>query len=506
MKNILIVSFYILVGIQGVYGQDIHYSQPIQSEDYRTTETEIVGAIGTHIIIYKNERNGQFLTVYGQDMKTISNIPLTLLPDRTISVDFVSLSDHFVMVYQFQHNNFVYCYGVMMDQDAKEMADPVLIDSSEVGNGSVKSRIYSVVHSDNKEYVLIYKINQDRNYDNIIYTYLYHPDLTFIHAGRVVLPMQDRRNILTGFTLSNTAQFIFGKVDRLGNSDFVNAAYLLVKPVDDDSLMQYRIPLQGKLLDGLNIALDNYNQQVYLGAFYYTQKHGNSEGVFSDILDVATASIEDAKFIPFSENLRMEARNESSDNGAFNNYFIRQIIPTSGGGFILTAENYYTSSRYQPWNRWDYLGGPWGMGSPYYSYYSPFSPWYYSPYYWNDNRGTRYHYNDIAILCYSSSGKLTWSNFIRKDQFDDDNAAFLSYKMVNVGDALHFIYNDPFRRSFLLSDVRLDPHGQLSKSPTLRALDRGYEWMPRYGKQVGPRSVVIPCIYRNFVCFAKLDL
>lgn len=505
MKRILATGIGLLLGIPSIFGQQVNYSRPIQTEDYRSTETEIVGKVGPHIIIYKNARNGQFLTVYDQDMKLVSNIPLTVLPAHTISVDFVAMPDHFEMLFQFQKKNFVYCYGMNMDQNAKELEDPVLIDSSEVGYGTVRNRVYSVVHSDNGKYILVYKINQDRNYDNIVYTFLYDPELNLMNLGRVVLPMQDKHNVLTGFTLSNRGQFIFGKVDRVGNSDFIIKASLLVKPADEDSLIRLDLPLKGNLLDELHLSLDNYNQQVYLASFYYTRKRGNAEGVFSEIVDLPSGSAKFSRFIAFSNQLRMEARNESSQNGAFDNYFIRQIIPTSGGGFILTAENFYTSSRYQPWNRWDYLGGPWGMSYPYYSYYSPFSPWYYSPYSWNDNNGTRYHYNDVAILNYDPSGKLTWSNFIRKDQFDDDNTVFLSYKMVNVGDALHFIYNEPFRRSYLLTDVSLDPHGQLSKSPTMRGLDRGYEWMPRYGKQVSARSVVIPCIYRNFVCFAKLD-
>ena len=212
------------------------------------------------------------------------------------------------------------------------------------------------------------------------------------------------------------------------------------------------------------------------------------------------------KFITVSDELKMNARVQVSQNSAFNNYFIRNLVVRNDGGFLLTAESYYSSSRYQPWDRWGYLSSPWGYSAYSYPYYySPYSPWYYSPYYWDNNRGTTYHYDYVAILSYDGSGKLQWSNFIPKEQTADDNASFLSYKMVNIGNELLFTYNELFRRSYLLTAVSVTPDGKLGKLPTLRSLDRGYAWMPRFGVQVSARQVVIPCIYRIYICFAKID-
>ena len=61
------------------------------------------------------------------------------------------------------------------------------------------------------------------------------------------------------------------------------------------------------------------------------------------------------------------------------------------------------------------------------------------------------------------------------------------------------------RRAYLVTVMNVTPDGKLSKLPTLRGLDQGYQWMPRYGRQISARQVVIPCIYRNYICFAKID-
>ena len=66
-----------------------------------------------------------------------------------------------------------------------------------------------------------------------------------------------------------------------------------------------------------------------------------------------------------------------------------------------------------------------------------------------------------------------------------------------------FFFNELERRSLLLSDQTVTPDGHLERSPTLHNLDKEYQFMPRYAKQVSSRELIVPCQYRNFTCFAK---
>jgi hypothetical protein len=77
--------------------------------------------------------------------------------------------------------------------------------------------------------------------------------------------------------------------------------------------------------------------------------------------------------------------------------------------------------------------------------------------------------------------------------------------MVNIGSELRFLYKELDRRNYIMTDVGVEPDGQSNRKPTLRNLDKGFTWMPRYGKQISGRSVLIPCVYRNYICFAKVD-
>ncbi|MGH2645105.1 MAG: hypothetical protein ACRDE2_14220, partial [Chitinophagaceae bacterium] len=350
------------------WAQQITYSMPQREDDYRNTSVEIIGKVGNNILVYKNNRGNNVISIYDQNMKLVKNVPLQFLPERTLNVDFVAYPDHFQMIYQFQHKAYVYCYGVLMDQDADVVGQPLLIDSSRVGYGNVKAKIYSVIHSDDGKKVLIYKINQDNNYNNIFYTFLFDSQLNFINNSRLVLSMRENRSFLSEFMVSNDGHFVFVKVARAGANGNLSDAALIIKPPMTDSFIVHPLNLQGKYLDEIKLKIDNMNNKVFMASFYTDSRRGNIVGLYAGEYSWNDGKFDDLKFIPFSDNLKMDAKNNSSINNAFNNFFIRQLVVRGDGGFLMTAESYYTTSNNQQWNRWNYMYSPWGF-SPYYTPY-----------------------------------------------------------------------------------------------------------------------------------------
>jgi len=242
-----------------------------------------------------------------------------------------------------------------------------------------------------------------------------------------------------------------------------------------------------------------------LSAFYYNQKRGNIEGLYFLVMNKHSWQPELEKSFVFNEDLRQEGRGESNSmKTAFNDYFIRNIIIKKDGGFLVDAEAYYTTSRSSAFNRWDYIyGSPFLYPYDYY-FYSP----YYSSWWWRRNSSTqavRYHADNVAIFSFSNKGDLEWSNIIKKDQFDDESDDKISYNVMNTGGQLHFLFNLQEKRNLLLNDFALGPDGQINRNPTLKGLDKGHEFMPKYGKQISARQFIVPCFYRNFICFAKID-
>jgi hypothetical protein len=152
-------------------------------------------------------------------------------------------------------------------------------------------------------------------------------------------------------------------------------------------------------------------------------------------------------------------------------------------------------------------GNPWMSPLDYY-YWSPMysSPWNMP---WNRYGGnmssTRYYAENIMVLSFNKEGGLEWSNVIDKSQYDDETDNLISFQLMNTGGEIHFLFNQLERRTLLLNDQSIVPEGKIVRNPTLKNLDRGYEFMPRFGKQVSATQIIMPCLYRNYLCFAKID-
>jgi hypothetical protein len=487
-----------------VSAQKIVYSEP-EREDTRRMNFDIVGKIDGNFLVYKNIRNSNSIVIFNDEMQQVAKVEQDYLPDydRMINVDFFAYSNFFYMIYQYQKRNIVYCIGVKLDGNGKRVSDVMEMDTTRIGFAA-NNKIYTVLSSEDKSKLIVFKINSKNKKMYYMTTMLYDNNLQLLKKSRLSIPMEDHDDFLNEFYLDNDGDLVFTKFLR-SNNDNISEASFVIKPAMDDTLIVNDLKIDKTYLDEIHIKVDNFNKRYLLSSFYYRQRRGTIDGFYFYIWDKNTSSLYRQDTIIFSDDLKKEARGENSTKMAFNDYFIRNVIIKKDGGFLIASESYYTTSRYNNWNRWDYLYGtpfvsPWG-----YYYYSP----YYSNLWWNsrynNNSNVRFHADNIAVLSFDAAGKLQWSNVIGKSQYDDQSDDELSYQLMNTGDQLHFLFNDLERRTNLLNDYTISPEGQLNHNPTLKNLDRGYEFMPKYGKQVSAKQIIIPCIHRNLICFAKVD-
>ncbi len=499
---------FLLVGIVCIslsaMAQRIVYSEP-DRDDSRRMDFEIAGKIGGNFLIYKNTRGKNWISVLDNDMIQVSKVEQDYVPDndRMINVEFFPYGDFCYMVYQYQKKNVVFCMASKIGPDGRKIGDVTEIDTTHIGFAA-SNKIYTVLPSEDKSKLLVFKINSRNRKSYVMTSLLMNDKLELLKKSRLSIPMEERNDYLNDFYLDNEGDMVFCKFLR-NNNDNISRAAFMVKYAQADTFMVKELNIEKNWLDEIHIKVDNYNKRYYLTSFYFQERKGNIEGFYFYVWDKTTAQPIFESTSAFSEELRKEARGDASIKMAFNDYFIRNIITRKDGGFLIGAESYYTTSRFNNWNRWDYL-----YGSPYMSsfsnsnYYSP----YYSNYFWrsrNSNQSVRYHANNIAVLSFDNMGKLEWNNVMGKTQFDDESDDLLSYQLMNTGGQVHFLFNQQERRNNLLSDYSISPNGQMTRNPTLKNLDKGYEFMPRYGKQVSSRQMIVPCLYRNYICFAKID-
>ncbi|HMR93631.1 MAG TPA: hypothetical protein PKC69_15020 [Chitinophagaceae bacterium] len=499
----LILLFFLTVADRA-HSQRIVYSEP-DKEDSRRLNFEIIGKINGNFLIYKNIRSKNWISILDNDMKQVARVEQDYLPDndRVINVDFFPYNDFCYMIYQYRKRNIIYCAAAKIDGNGNKMGDLIELDTTQVSFGA-DNKIYSVISSEDKSKLMIFKINSKNKKLYTITTLLLDNQLSLQKKSRLAIPMDDRNDYLNEFQLDNDGDLIFVKFDRVNNENIGNASFF-IKYAQADSFDVYELKRDEKMyFDEFRVKPDNYNKRYFITSFYFSQRRGNVEGYYFYIWDKQKKQLVIENTLAFSEELRREARGNSSTKTAFNDYFIRNIINRRDGGFIIASESSYTTSRGGGWNRWNNLYGSPFMRSYDYYYYSP----YYNSFWgnrWNDNQNVRYSADNVVVVSFDSNGNREWNSVIAKQQFDDQTDDMLSYTLMNTGGQLHFLFNNMEKRLQLLTDFSLEPDGKINRNPTLKNLDRGYTFMPKYAKQVSARQVIIPCVYRNYICFGKLE-
>ncbi len=484
-----------------VVAQRITYSSP-ETEDARTLDFEIIGKVAGNFLVYKNLRSHYYVSVYDSEMGMKEKVDLDFMPDKTLNADFVVYPEFAYVIYQYQKRSTIYCMAAKIDGNGKKIGDPVLLDTTHISIFA-ENKIYNMVNSEDKQKIMIFKIQ--KKYDKFNFaTLLFNSQLQLQHLSRMEIPYDDRKDIYSDFYLDNDGTFISAKSIRSGNRELISKLFLVFKPALADQFDEIEMPLNKSYLDEISVKIDNVNNRYVLNSFFYNQRRGNIDGLYTAILDKKTNKLLAYNLAPFSDSLKREAKSDGPLRIAFNDFFIRNIILKKDGGFILSAEDFSSQSRSNQWNRLDYLYSYPYMSSYDYYLYSRSSYWYYyRPR--SISSLTRFYYNNIVVMNVDNTGKLIWTNVIRKEQFDDGDDNFLSYQVMNAGGELHYLFNEMERRAQLISDQSITADGVLTRNPTMKSQDKGYQFMPRFAKQVSSRQIIVPCMYRNYICFAKID-
>ena len=167
-------------------------------------------------------------------------------------------------------------------------------------------------------------------------------------------------------------------------------------------------------------------------------------------------------------------------------------------------EDYYSQNRGLNNSRWNrYYYDPYYYSNPnYYRFQRNYS--YYN---WSDpyrsERDIVYNYNDLLVFNFSKDLNVQWNNIINKKQSDVETDNFLSFATMNMGSEIHYFFVDKSKQ--VINDFALQPDGEIKRYATIKSGELGYTFMPRLLKQVSSRQVIVPCIFRNFIGFAKID-
>jgi hypothetical protein len=267
-----LLPFFLLAFTTSSFAQRIVYSQP-GDDDTRRMNFEVIGKVSGNFLIYKNSRGKSFVSVYNNDMEEVSKIEQEYIPDdRLINVDFFSYNDFSYIIYQYQKKNVVYCNAVKVDGNGKRISEVTTLDTSHIGFAA-NNKIYSTISSENKDKMMIFKINSKNKSKFVITTLLFDAELALQKRSRFIMPMEEHDDYLDEFNLDNDGDLVFTKFNR-NNNETINSTTLFWKQALVDTVNAITVPQDKILLDEIHI------KEEILRAFIFTCGTNKQAGPF----------------------------------------------------------------------------------------------------------------------------------------------------------------------------------------------------------------------------------
>ena len=461
--------------------QDVTYS-PYEKFDFRTDEYGIVGMSGDYLYTYTNESGSAMLTAYDDSMEKKATVLLDFFPDKIYQVRFIAYPDKIIVLYQALESNKVVQYAALMDSKGRLKGKPIELGSIKTGIFGATRTYFSSDVSDNKKNILIYSAN-DRGSDLDFDGKWLDDNLTIVKRSKT--SFRADHSLQHGeVNLTNDGTVYLSAYTNVGALNYADQFWVLSLAPGATKFDAKELALEDNYAASGYLKIDNVNGQVYFGGFYTRKKNGSFEGLIYADLDIASGKFITQKFIPFDEEL-VRAAGVRHTNHAFDNYEVKQLIVKNDGGFVMISEMHYVTTR--------------SNYTPGYGYYSIYN----SPYMTTMVR--EYHFDDIMALSYNKDGARDWSSFIPKVQYSqEDGGVFSSYALLNSGGTIALLFNDFNIAHSQIQLATLDANGA-TDIHSFSAEGNDYpDWLPKAGKQVGARVLVVPCFHKHQICFARV--
>jgi hypothetical protein len=498
------VCFIVLCMLFASFGQaqKLTFAE-VDRDDKGDVNFEIIGKLNGNFLVYKNARWKHKISVYNNEMKEIDLVNLDFLPEKTFNVDVVAYPDYFFMIYQYQKRNILHCMAIKMDAMAKKISEPIEIDTTQISFFS-DNKIYNTVISENKENIVLFKLHK-KNDNYTLGAKLFDKQLNLVGNVRKLMEYNDRRDTYDNFLVDNDGDFLFTRDIKEGNRSNSNKLSLHVINFAKEDFSEYKAALDKNYVDAISLKVDNLNKRYIINSFYYKKSRGNIEGIYSFVFNKKETQLSFQTFSPIYDSIRDLAKREGQLRYALDDFFIQQVIAKKDGGYITIAED-FNSQRIgnmgmNSWNRWDYLNSPYSSNG---YYYNPYYGYYRSSGFSN-TAITRYTYSNILINSFDKNGKEEWSTVFQKDQSEDDNENYLSFSAIPYNGEIHFLYNMD-KRNQIIADNSINATGIVKRNPPLKTEQKGHQFMPRFAKQVAAKQFIMPCDYRGFLTFVKIDM
>ncbi len=436
---------------------------------------ELLGAFKGRILLFRDQVTKYEVQGFDQQLRTSWSKVLTLDKKNPKVLGVTYSKNDFSLIYHFRDQTNSVLKAMKFDPGAN------MIDSVTIKNFGYLffTPELEMVLSEDRSKVLIYYVEKQTTlhaflFDNTTFSLLWEKSITPA-AGYSM--WEDFRQILTDnegnlYLILETNRFL---VRREGHNYQIFAFF-----GEDNRLVQFIVPLEGKLTYDVRFCFDNLNYHLVAAGLYAEKVNDRASGYFMLRIN-PNADGHFINFEPFDDLFVSSlAGKEIEKNRGISEITIRELVLRRDGGVLMIAERTREFERR--------LGAPNrvsfdGMGRFIVDYYL----------------------DDIVAISMHPDGKTHWKTILPKKQYSqDDGGVYSSFFLFKTPGALRFLFNDEIRSENTVSAYLLNGSGSFDRQSLMNTEKLDIRLRFRDALQVSAGEVIIPSERRNRIRLVKL--
>jgi hypothetical protein len=467
---------------------------------------QLIAKYNDEILVYTGFSE---ISYFDKEMQLKKKIELPFPYDIT-GIHFLAYDDYFYMFYQYVSKRNVFCMAVKIGTDGKIIGDPIEMDRTPKIAAYIKeTQIYSVLPSENKAYLVAFKVNYVPDTGSVLTCISFDENLHRVTRFSGILS-RDLALHFSEYCLDNEGNLLFtGESSGSWKNEKGTNAFLYRLGWGMGTLSIHSLLAPGIYTDQLRLFLDNSGKKCLVG-FYYS----NSWGGFIKGLNLFCLSTSTDSILWINQVLNSDTINSAKSKktaGALNNYYIQHIRFRHDGGFLVEAEelNDFSNSYAERWNRLDLI--PERVAEDF-AFYNPYEIDRYYP--WSEWRHTSLRFmisgGNTLFISFNPQGSIEWENKININQMEKFHG-ILGYKSFVSQDIVYLLFNQTIRNKVFLTVQSINASGNINadghykEDMGLKDTYNDYNYFPRFAKQLSPNELIVPCRKGGEPCLIKIE-
>lgn len=241
--------------------------------------------------------------------------------------------------------------------------------------------------------------------------------------------------------------------------------------------------IDDRLFGNMMLEMDNVNNRLVAIGFYSGDGKKIGKGYFYHAYDLSTKQLVTKVSNDFGADLlfKITGKDSIQNDGGLYSFNINEVILRYDGGAIIIAESKFDNTENRQVPSFVATAGP------------------------SFRTVNVTYFNDVMVISLLPDGTHDWETLLRKKQVSEDDDGWLSsYCMVTTYDKLRFVYNEEIYPNTNINEYSVDSKGETKREFILNAGDENVTLVPKSGKQISAREVVIPSFRRSYIRLVKI--